>query len=762
MIATLARRGAERGLDVFDLHGRQGRPPAPRRPHPDLQPPQAGGPRRRRPQGRLGRPARPGRRPALADRRHRPTTSPASPGIGLKTGAKLIEEFGTLDNLLANVAKVSGAKRKENLTAFADVARRARQLITLRDDLPLDLDWDALRTSEPDVEGVQGPLHRVRLPPVPHRDRPRPGEAGRRVGRRLQDGRHARGVRSVPRPSSRPQPRFCFDTETTVGRPAPRRPRRALVLLEVGRGVLPARPRARAAAAVLDETATLDALRPVLANPETEKVGQNVKYDMLVLERAGLTVGGPVTDTMVLSYLLESGERNHNLDQLSQRLLDHAMVPITDLIGKGKNQLRMDQVDVAKVGVLRRRGRRRDLADRGDPRRPRPRGEPLAALRRPGTPADPRPRGDGAGRRQGRRGDARPALGASSPAGSRRSRRRSTSRPAAPFNIGSAPQLRQVLFEELKLPVAPEDPRRRAEHGAGGPRRTRGDAPPAPAPDPAPAAREAQEHVPRRPARAGPPRGRPGPRLVQPGGRGDRPAQFQRPEPAEHPGPDRGRPADPPGVRARRAGLAAADGRLLADRAARPRPLLERPRADAGLRRGPRHPHGRRRADLQGRPRTQVDGDDAAGGQDGQLRRRLRDQARSAWRPGWGSSRPRPRRSSTPISTSTPGSRRSSPGPSNRPSPTGRVETILGRRRPINGIKNTTGRDRNLAERTAVNTVIQGSAADLIKRAMLAVDRRHPRRGARGADAPPDPRRARLRVPGRGGRPRCPTSSARR
>ena len=70
---------------------------------------------------------------------------------------------------------------------------------------------------------------------------------------------------------------------------------------------------------------------------------------MLVLGRAGIELAGPVTDTMVLSYLLESGERNHNLDQLAQRLLDHAMIPITDLIGKGKNQITMDQVEVAKV-----------------------------------------------------------------------------------------------------------------------------------------------------------------------------------------------------------------------------------------------------------------------------------------------------------------------------------------------------------------------------------------------------------------------------
>ena len=70
---------------------------------------------------------------------------------------------------------------------------------------------------------------------------------------------------------------------------------------------------------------------------------------MLALGRAGTRLEGPVTDTMILSYLLESGERNHNLDQLSQRLLDHTMIPITDLIGKGKSQGRMDQVAVDRV-----------------------------------------------------------------------------------------------------------------------------------------------------------------------------------------------------------------------------------------------------------------------------------------------------------------------------------------------------------------------------------------------------------------------------
>ncbi len=144
------------------------------------------------------------------------------------------------------------------------------------------------------------------------------------------------------------QPRFCVDTETTAIDPL----RADLVGLAFSwqegvayylpvRGPMWDKP--------LDLATTLEQLRPALTNPSTEKVGQNLKYDMLVLSRYGIEIAGPISDTMVLSYLLESGERNHNLDQLAHRYLDHTMVPITDLIGKGKTQKTMDQVEVARV-----------------------------------------------------------------------------------------------------------------------------------------------------------------------------------------------------------------------------------------------------------------------------------------------------------------------------------------------------------------------------------------------------------------------------
>jgi DNA polymerase-1 len=108
--------------------------------------------------------------------------------------------------------------------------------------------------------------------------------------------------------------------------------------------------RGPAGEAVLDPTATLKTLRPVLENSSIAKIGQNLKYDMIVLRSAGVRLAGTTFDTMVASYLLDAGERNHNLDDMASRYLNHTNIKINELIGKGKNQKRMDEVPVALVG----------------------------------------------------------------------------------------------------------------------------------------------------------------------------------------------------------------------------------------------------------------------------------------------------------------------------------------------------------------------------------------------------------------------------
>ncbi|HTN77737.1 MAG TPA: DNA polymerase I, partial [Pirellulaceae bacterium] len=99
----------------------------------------------------------------------------------------------------------------------------------------------------------------------------------------------------------------------------------------------------------LPPAVALDALRPLLENPAIRKLGQNLKYDLIVLRCAGVNLAGTAFDTMVADYLLDPGERNHNLDDLAKRFLDHENITIDTLIGTGKNQKTMDQVPVALV-----------------------------------------------------------------------------------------------------------------------------------------------------------------------------------------------------------------------------------------------------------------------------------------------------------------------------------------------------------------------------------------------------------------------------
>ncbi len=126
------------------------------------------------------------------------------------------------------------------------------------------------------------------------------------------------------------------------------RNRRLLLRLERGRGLLRSGARTRRRTATRSGQ-TLEALRPVLENPKIAKIGQNLKYDMIVLRSAGVELAGLQFDTMVASYLLDAGERNHNLDELAGRYLNHVTTKIETLIGSGKNQKRMDEVPVSQI-----------------------------------------------------------------------------------------------------------------------------------------------------------------------------------------------------------------------------------------------------------------------------------------------------------------------------------------------------------------------------------------------------------------------------
>jgi DNA polymerase I len=309
---------------------------------------------------------------------------PGVPGVGPKTAAKLLQEYGTLDNLLANLDKLGKGKTVDNLRASAEKVKLSRQLVLLEKRVPLSLDWDAWRVQAWDGPrllklfegfGFRGFSARVRSEmhsAAPPANGPAPTDLFGGVSEAAPEkdvgdfafGANAPAVTAwvsnytlVDTPAKfdkflkqlKKQKRFALDLETTDLDPL----RADLVGLafswkEGEAHYLPVRgPEGDQR---LDEKTTLAALKPILEDPKIGKVNQNIKYDVLALRRHGVTVAGIAGDPMVADYLLRSGERSHNLDDLARRYLNHENIPITDLIGKkGKNQLRMDQVPTAKV-----------------------------------------------------------------------------------------------------------------------------------------------------------------------------------------------------------------------------------------------------------------------------------------------------------------------------------------------------------------------------------------------------------------------------
>ncbi|MBM4091707.1 MAG: DNA polymerase I [Planctomycetes bacterium] len=295
---------------------------------------------------------------------------PGVPGIGQKTASQLLGEFGTLEGIYARIDEVKGKKR-EQLEQNREAAFLSRQLVRLADDVPIEIDWPAARRGGFDTRllqelgaefGFRGLIMRVagrglQLPDASRESSDRtvatPGAvaADRRDNQALAESYRTvateESLAELVTELSR-QSRVSVDTETTSTMPR----RAELVGLslawQAGSAVyLPVR--APAGEPRLSEHRVLEQLRPVLEDPRIAKIGQNLKYDVIVLRNAGVALRGLAFDTMVADYLLAPGERSHGMDDLAKRYLGLETIKIRELIGTGRSQRRMDEVPVALV-----------------------------------------------------------------------------------------------------------------------------------------------------------------------------------------------------------------------------------------------------------------------------------------------------------------------------------------------------------------------------------------------------------------------------
>lgn len=273
---------------------------------------------------------------------------PGVPLIGPKLARELLEKYDTLDNVLDHAADVSGKKRSENLVSFREQALMSRDLVRLLPDVPIEIDWAAGRVGGFKIDETLELCKEFGF-----------RQLAERLGQLAQTAAPATWTadyRTVDTIESlgelvqqlSGQQRIVVDTETTSTSPRWAEIVGYSFAWEPGVGFyVPVR--APAGQRHIDPQAALELLRPVLENPAIAKVGQNIKYDIIVLRNVGVTMAGVAFDTMVADYLLDPGERNHSLDDLSRRYLNHKMIKISELIGTGKKQRRMDEVPVSQV-----------------------------------------------------------------------------------------------------------------------------------------------------------------------------------------------------------------------------------------------------------------------------------------------------------------------------------------------------------------------------------------------------------------------------
>lgn len=285
---------------------------------------------------------------------------PGVPGVGPKTAVKLIGQFGSLENLLEHANEVKG-KMGEKLAEFAKQARLSKTLATIDTHVPLDVTPDALAFAAPNTSALEELFKEFEFRTLAKRtlgvaapNQPPPGSQGELFGSEIP--RQTESEPSAAHPTHQTiadvghdyshitdtpgraalaaelaaLKAFCFDTETTGLEPRSANLVGLSFSWEAGKACFVRMP------AAFDEAReALEVFRSIFADEKIEKSGHNLKFDLAVLKRYGIEVEGPIVDTMLVHALI-APEQRHGMDYLSEVHLDYSPIPITTLIGDGK------------------------------------------------------------------------------------------------------------------------------------------------------------------------------------------------------------------------------------------------------------------------------------------------------------------------------------------------------------------------------------------------------------------------------------------
>ena len=285
---------------------------------------------------------------------------PGVPGIGVKTAAELINKYGNLDKLLKFAHEIKQNKRRETLIENKDKALISKQLVTLKHDAPVERDLSEFKLKDIDKEKLYKFLREMEfnrllssaisaygepsLDSIEIRDKPKDNQKKidkkeyylitdpKEIDNWIKEAEEAGEV--------------AVDTETSSLDPHQADLIGVSLSTKIGRACYI--PIGHVSKKCVSKDIVLKKLKPLLEDPSIKKIGQNIKFDFIVLFKHGITISS-MEDTMLMSYVLDAGKNRHNMDTLSEIHLNHKTIAFKDLVGSGKKEINFREVDIEKA-----------------------------------------------------------------------------------------------------------------------------------------------------------------------------------------------------------------------------------------------------------------------------------------------------------------------------------------------------------------------------------------------------------------------------
>ena len=275
---------------------------------------------------------------------------PGVRGIGEKTAIELIKDFKNIENLYRNLDKVKSEARRKMLADQEEIARLSKQLATVDDSVPIEVELGSMRLKGPDQDRLVRIFKDLDFKVLAREAAPEgPGLRSGACYRTISD---KKGFEDFLRELKK-QKEFVFDFETTSENPLDAVPVGISFCWEEGKAYYVALASkalgSRLKAEGVESGYAFEELKGIMEDEKIKKIGQNIKYEKLILSNQGVDLKGIEFDTMIASYLLNPSKFNHNLDDLAFERLDHKMISADDLLGTGKKRVNMSEVPLDRI-----------------------------------------------------------------------------------------------------------------------------------------------------------------------------------------------------------------------------------------------------------------------------------------------------------------------------------------------------------------------------------------------------------------------------